>query len=79
MQIGAVTSSTLPLTHIIPQGSILSFLLFTIYTNDLPERRGVLREEVLPRLGRVEFVASNFCTKKSKLNKNGQKVEARER
>ena len=36
MRIGTVTSSTLPLTHGITQGSISSALLFTIYTNDLP-------------------------------------------
>ena len=36
MRIGTLTSSTLPLTHGITQGSISSALLFTIYTNDLP-------------------------------------------
>ena len=35
VRMGTVTSSTLPLTHGIPRGSILSPLLFTIYTNNL--------------------------------------------
>ena len=36
VRIGSSTSSTLPITNGVPQGAILSLLLFCIYINDLP-------------------------------------------
>ena len=36
VRIGSTVSSVLPLSHGVPQGTILSPLLFCIYTNDIP-------------------------------------------
>jgi hypothetical protein len=36
VRIGFTVSSVLPLSHGVPQGTILSTLLFCIYTNDIP-------------------------------------------
>ena len=36
VRIGSSVSKALPITHGIPQGAILSPLLFSLYTNDLP-------------------------------------------
>ena len=41
VRIGSSVSKALPITHGIPQGAILSPLLFSLYTNDLPSMEQV--------------------------------------